>query len=190
MKAGPDYTLTLGAMAKTLKVIETHPALQMAPETFAHRLREATELAQQQGRRELAHATERVHAAAGDLARLVAGERVGREQNRQLAIMVGVGAVAGVIAWVCLSGPIARTLPASWSVPEKMASATLRLDRWEAGMRLMQSASPQSWARVAEASKLERTNRGALEACAEVAAHKGKRQRCVVMIEPGLAQKQ
>ncbi len=138
----------------------------------------------------MAHATQRLDAAAGLLERLVEGERGGRKQSRWLVIMVGVGAVAGVLLWVSLSRPIARTLPASWNLPEKMASATLKLDRWEAGMRLMQSASPRSWARVAEASKLERANRGAVETCAEVAAHKGKRQRCVVMFEPGLAQKQ
>ncbi len=137
----------------------------------------------------MANAAQRLDAAAGLLERLVEGGRAGREQGRWLAIMVGVGAVAGVLLWVSLSGPIARTLPASWNLPEKMAAATLRLDRWEGGMRLMQSASPESWARVAEASKLERENRGALETCAEVAARKGKRQSCVVMVEPVGAQK-
>ena len=159
----PDYSPTLAAIAQSLAAMEAHPALRLTPDALASQIRQASEAAQQQGRRELANAVQRVDAAAVELERLAVRQRTGREQVRQVAIMTAVGAVVGVIVWVCFSGPIARALPASWGVPERMAAATLRLDRWEAGMRLMQSADSQGWARIVRASQLERASRAVLE---------------------------
>jgi hypothetical protein len=158
-RAAPDYAPTLGKMAATLAKIEAHPALQLTPEAFGYQIRQAREAAQQQGGRELSAAIQRMDGAAADLARLAVQQRAGREQNRWLAIVAGIGAVFGVVIWVGLSGPIARTLPAGWSVPERMAAATLRLDRWEAGARLMQDASPQGWAKLVEASQSANKNK-------------------------------
>jgi hypothetical protein len=146
----PDYSPTLAAIAQSLVAMEVHPALRLTPQDFASQVRHASEAAQQQGRRELANAVQRVDAAGADLERLAQRQRSGREQVRQVAIMTAVGAVAGVIVWVCFSGPIARALPASWSVPERMAAATLRLDRCEAGARLIRSANPLRRAQLAE----------------------------------------
>jgi hypothetical protein len=144
-----------------------------------------SEAAQQQGRRELANAVQRVDAAGADLERLAERRRTGREQVRQVAIMTAVGAVAGVIVWVFFSGPIVRALPAGWSVPEKMAAATLNLDRWDAGARLMQSDNPQAWVQVAEGSKLERENHPALVACWRAAEKVGRAERCIVSVTAG-----
>ena len=184
-RAAPDYAPTLGKMAATLAKIEAHPALRLTPDALASQVRQASEAAQQQGRRELANAVQRVDAAGADLERLAERQRTGREQVRQVAIMTAVGAVAGVIVWVCFSGPIARTLPAGWSAPEKMAAATLNLDRWDAGARLMQSDNPQGWAQVTEGAKLERENRPALEDCWRAATRAGKAQRCIVILNQG-----
>jgi hypothetical protein len=147
-------------------------------------VRQAADAAQQQGRRELADAVQRVDAAGADLERLAERRRTGREQVRQIAIMSAVGAVAGTIVWVCFSGPIARALPASWSVPERIAAGTLRLDRWHAGARLMKNASPQAWMELMEGSDLERNNRGVLQDCRSVVARTGKGQRCTITIAP------
>jgi hypothetical protein len=184
----PDYTPTLAAIAQSLAAMEAHPALRLTPQDLASQVRQASEAAQQQGRRELANAVQRVDAAGADLERLAERQRTGRGQVRQVAIMTAVGAVAGVIVWVCFSGPIARALPAGWSVPEKMAAATLNLDRWDAGARLMQSENPQGWAQVAEGARLERENRPALEDCWRAATRTGKAQRCNVMVETGTAE--
>ncbi len=99
--------------------------------------------------------------------------------------MTAVGAVAGVIVWVCFPGPIARALPEGWSVPERMAAATLRLNRWEAGVRLMGSANPQGWAQLAKAAELDRTNRAALDDCRRAAARTARPQRCAVVVVAG-----
>ena len=181
----PDYSPTLAAIAQSLAAMEAHPALRLTPDALASQVRHASEAAQQQGRRELANAVQRVDAAGADLERLAEQRRTGREQVRQVAIMTAVGAVAGVVVWVCFSGPIARALPAGWSVPEKMAAAALNLDRWDAGARLMQSENPQGWAHVAEGAKLERENRPALGACWRAATLTGKAQRCMVILNQG-----
>ena len=150
----PDYAPTLGKMAASLAKIEAHPALQLTPEAFAYQVKQAREAAQQQGSRDLSTAIQRMDGAAADLARLAVQQRAGREQNRWLAIVAGIGAIFGVVIWMGFSGPVARSLPAGWSVPERMAAATLRLDRWDAGARLMQNANSQSWARIVDASAL------------------------------------
>ncbi|WP_091743335.1 DUF6118 family protein [Phenylobacterium immobile] len=156
---GPDYAPTLGKIAATLAGIEAHPALTLTPEAFASQVRQAREAAQQQGGQALGAVLQRVDAATAELERLAERQRTGREQVRQVAIMTTVGAVFGVVVWVGFSGPIARALPAGWSVPERMAAATLRLNRWEAGARLMQNANPHGWAQLVEASRALDRNR-------------------------------
>jgi hypothetical protein len=183
VRVAPDYAPTLGKMAATLAKIEAHPALQLTPEAFAYQVRQARDAAQQQGSRDLAIAVQRVDAAGAGLERLAERLRTGREQSRQLAIMTAVGAVAGVIVWVCFSGPIARALPAGWSVPERMAAATLRLGRWDAGARLMQNANSQSWARLVDASELAHENGDVLEKCGEAASKSGRAQHCVITLK-------
>ena len=84
-----------------------------------------------------------------------------------------------------LQGPIARALPAGWRVPERMAAATLRLGRWEAGARLMVSARPQDWARLAAASDLQRVNRAKLAACRAALARSGRPQTCPITVGGG-----
>jgi hypothetical protein len=180
----PDYSPTLAAIAQSLATMEAHPALRLTPDALASQVRQASEAAQQQGRRELANAVQRVDAAGAALERLTERQRTGREQVRQVAIMTAVGAVAGAIVWVCFSGPIARALPASWSAPERMAAATLRLDRWGAGARLMQSASPQGWTRLLVGSELERGNRAALDVCIQEARRAGKAKSCTLKVAP------
>jgi hypothetical protein len=183
-RVAPDYAPTLGKMAATLAKIEAHPALQLTPEAFAYQVREARDAAQQQGSRDMSAAIQRVDAAGAGLERLTVQQRAGREQNRWLAIAAGIGAVFGVVIWVGFSGPIARALPAGWSVPERMAAATLRLDRWDAGARLMQNANAQSWAQLVDASELARENGDMLEKCRAVASKSGRPQRCVLTLKP------
>lgn len=180
----PDYSPTLAAIAQSLAVMEAHPALRLTPDALAAQVRQASEAAQQHGRRELGNAVQRVEAAGAVMERLAERQRTGREQVRQVTIMTAVGAVAGVIVWVCLSGPIVRALPAGWSLPERMAAATLRLDRWEAGARLMANASPQDWAQLVVGSELERENRAALEKCRKAHRNIGRSQRCTIILPP------
>jgi hypothetical protein len=181
-RAAPDYAPTLGKMAAALAKIEAHPALQLTPEAFAYQVRQARDAAQQQASRDMSAAIQRVDAAGAGLERLAERQRAGREQVRRVAIMTAVGAVAGVIVWVGFSGPIARALPASWSVPERMAAATLRLDRWQAGARIMRSADPASWDEFVAGAALAQANHDKLVACRMAASKTGRPQTCQISL--------
>jgi len=183
-RVAPDYAPTLGKMAASLAKIEAHPALHLTPEAFAYQVRQARDASQQQGSRDLANAVQRVDAAGAELERLAEQQRTGREQVRQIAIMTAVGAIAGVIVWVCFSGPIARALPAGWRVPERMAAATLRLNRADAGIQILRTADPALWNALAAGSRLERDNAAALRGCGLAASRTGIPQRCSVMVKP------
>jgi hypothetical protein len=133
--------------------MERHPALQLTPEAFGGQLRRVSERMREETRQELSGAVQRFDAAGLALENLAIGQLDRREHVRQVAIMTAVGAAVGIILWVCFSGPVARSLPAAWNVPEKMAAATLHMNRWDAGARLMKTWNPTAWARLVEASQ-------------------------------------
>ena len=138
-ESAPDYAPTLGAIAQSLQAIEAHPALKQTPAALLSEIAYASHNMQQRVSHELFVANQKVGSAAHDLERLIGGHRSASEHNYRLAVMAATGAVFGIVFWVCFSGPIARALPASWLVPERMAAATLRLGRYDAGVRLIQS---------------------------------------------------
>jgi hypothetical protein len=178
---GVDYAPTLGAIARSLAVIEAHPALQLTPQVIAGQLRQAADLSAQNTRRETSVVLQRLDAAAIALERLGAGQRSARSQQRWLFAALACGVLVGAGAWVAISGPVARILPGTWQVPEQMAAATLNLDRWQAGSRLMTGADPSAWREIVEATRLVRANRDALEGCRR-SAKAGRSHRCVVML--------
>ena len=186
-RAAPDYAPTLGQIADTLAKIEGHPALQSTPDGFASLIRQAGEAAQQQAGRTLNSAAQQVRGAADELQHLLGGQRTVRQQDKWLAIMTGVGAVAGMVLWVVVSGPVARALPTGWAVPETMAAATLHLDRWQAGEQVMASQDPAQWKADVEAIALVKANLEPLAACQRQAVRMGKAQRCVVTLPPVLS---
>lgn len=183
-RAAPDYAPTLGQIAETLAKIEAHPALRSTPDEFAYLIRQAGEAAQQQARRELNSAVQQVRATADELQHLLGGQRSVREQDKWLAIMVGIGAAAGIALWVALSGPVARALPAPWAVPETMAAATLHLDRWQAGEQMLESQDPAAWKADADAIALVKANSQPIAACQRQAIRTGRAQRCMVILPP------
>ena len=138
-EAAPDYAPTLGAIARSLKAIEAHPALRQTPAAFVSEIAYASHNMQQRVSHELFVANQAVGSAAHVLQRLIGGHRSAKEHNYRLAIMAAAGVVFGIVFWVSLAGPIARAFPAGWLVPERMAAATLKLDRYDAGVRLIQT---------------------------------------------------
>lgn len=178
----PDYSETFAAIIGGLRKIDTHPAMQLTPERFNSQAKEAAEALRRVIEPDLRHAVAAVDHASRDIARF-AGELRSREVQRNAVLYAGAGGlVAGVVLWATLAGPLARLLPQSWQVPEKMAAATLHLDRWEAGSRLMQSADPGSWKTVATGTQLWRENRPALEACLKAAEKMQKGETCKVIV--------
>ncbi len=122
-------------------------------------------------------ATQRIEAAAGR-------ERSAKSHRRWVIGASLAGLAFGLGLYAVLAGPIVRALPPRWQMPERLAAATLGLDRWAAGQRLMALANPQAWADVARGLKLMTANRQALDQCAEAAAKSGEPVRCRVDIAP------
>lgn len=180
----PDYTPTLAAMAQTLTKIEGHPALQHTPERFQSENRENLEIVRRQFESGAQGALTMISQAAGDVRRFAGELRSRQAQRVAILYAAGGGLVAGAVLWVLLAGPAARAMPASWHIPERMAAATLHMDMWDAGVRLMAAANPQAWDRVVGADRIARDNAGVLDSCAQAAVKTGRAQPCRVMVSP------
>lgn len=179
-----DYTPTLAAMAQSLEKIEAHPALRHTPEEY----RSGNEAAIAAVRSEFEAGTQKalqtIGYAAGEIQRQAGELRSRKAQAEAIAFAASGGLIAGAVLWVLLSGPAARALPAGWHVPERMAAATLHLDMWTAGGRLMQADNPQAWDRLVGADRIARDNAAAVDGCAQAAVKAGKGQPCRVMVSP------
>ena len=75
-----------------------------------------------------------------------------------------------MLLWAIGAGPLARAMPESWSWPERMAAAVLRLDREAAGARLIETAAPDRWRDHVQGYPIVRDNRDALARCGKQAA--------------------
>jgi hypothetical protein len=192
----PDYTETLGRMQQGVDatadriavindVIARSPALAMTPEQMAQRIAAAGNAARREDQAALAKAGEDKARVMAEL-RAIAGSAWTRadQNNRQLWFGLG-GAAIGILTWSILPGLVAREVaPASWQWPERMAARTLDLPRWEAGQRMMQSASLTGFRAIVAGDKIVRANREAIERCSKVATRAAKRVRCTIQVAP------
>ena len=190
----PDYTETLGRMQQGLDatadriavindVIARSPALAMSPEQMAQRIAAAGNAARREDQAALAKAGEDKARVMAEL-RAVAGSAWTRadQKNRQLWFGLG-GVVAGILAWAIVPGLVAREIaPASWQWPERIAARTLDLPRWEAGQRMMQSASPTAFRAIVAADRIVTANRETIEGCSKAAARRHETVRCTIRI--------
>jgi len=180
----PDYTPTLAAMAQSLAQIESHPALQHTPERFRSENRDNLEAVRRQFESSAQGALTMISQAAGDVRRFAGELRSRQAQREAILYAVAGGLVAGAVLWALLSGPAARALPASWRIPERMAAATLHMDMWNAGVRLMGASNPQAWDRLVAADRIARDNAATLDGCIQAAVKAGKAEPCRVMVSP------
>lgn len=194
----PDYTETLGRMQQGVDatadriavindVIARSPALAMTPEQMAQRIAAAGNAARREDQAALAKAGEDKARVMAEL-RAISGSAWTRtdQKNRQLWFGLG-GAAIGILAWSILPGLIAREIaPASWQWPERIAARTLDLPRWEAGQRMMQSASPAAFRAIVAGDRIVTANREAIEGCSKTAVRKREAVRCTIRISPDL----
>ena len=138
---------------------------------FGQRIAVAGNSARREDQAALAKAGEDKARIMADL-RAIAGSAWTRadQKNRQLWFALG-GVAAGILAWAIVPGLVAREIaPASWQWPERMAARTLDLPRWEAGQRMIQSASPTAFRAIVGADRIVTANRAAIEGCGKAAA--------------------
>ena len=187
----PDYSETLGviannitATAQRVDMLVKSPMLAMTPEQLAGRITATASMARQEDRQTIATARTGLEDVTRQLHGYVILARRGDEQNRWLAVAGVVGMLSGMVLWATLAGPIARALPASWQIPEEMASATLGLPMWEAGRHLLIADAPASWNALADSWSLVQDNRKAIEVCRKAAVKAKASVRCTVSIAP------
>jgi hypothetical protein len=53
-----------------------------------------------------------------------------------------------MVLFAILPGAIARSLPVSWAVPERIAARMLGSSMWAAGEDMMVKANPDRWQRI------------------------------------------
>ena len=191
----PDYTETLGRMQKSVDatadriavindVIARSPALAMTPEQMAQRIAAAGSAARREDRAALAKAGEDKARVMADL-RAIAGSAWTRADQRNRQLWFGLGGMAiGILAWAIVPGLIAREIaPASWQWPERMAARTLNLPRWEAGQRMMQSASPTAFRTIVVGDRIVTANRETIEGCSKAASRTRETVRCTINVK-------
>ena len=193
----PDYTETLGRMQQGVDgtadriavindVLARSTALAMTPEQMAQRIAAAGNAARREDQAALAKAGEDKARVMAEL-RSLAGSAWTRadQKNRQLWFGLG-GAAIGILAWAIVPGLVAREIvPASWQWPERMAARTLDMPRWEAGQRMMQSASPTAFSAIVAADRLVTANRETIERCSKAAARAHETVRCTIRVGSG-----
>lgn len=147
----PDYSDTLGAMLGALKDaddrlgrIERSPAISLAPAAMTAEIVKASEAARAADQKQMHEIRDEMLRAIGRIGTIVDHGRAAHQQRR-LLVSTGVGAAAGtMLLMAILPGAVARSLPASWHVPEWMAARTIGLDQREAGERMIATARRES----------------------------------------------
>lgn len=194
----PDYSATLAQMAEhmdaandILQDIVGKPAWDMTPESVARRMDQAARSARQSDREQIAAAETRYDHAMRDLTNVVASARSASYQREYLRWAACGGVLAGCLLWAIVPGPIARSLPESWHMPEKIAMRTLRAPSvWEAGVRMLRAGSPEAWRAISDAAVMRGQNKETIAACEKNAAKRQKPVRCTINIKvpsPGSA---
>ncbi|HTU09558.1 MAG TPA: DUF6118 family protein [Allosphingosinicella sp.] len=165
--AQPDYAPSLEEISKRMEKVSAwagriaqHPAMQITPEKIGRDIASAAGATREQDRQMLQNAASGMDAAADRIDAALVRARSAAEQDRELVRNRVAFAVAGMVLWAILPGVVARSLPASWAVPERMAARTIGKDMWHAGQQMMEKADPERWARIIDRERREAQSRG------------------------------
>jgi hypothetical protein len=146
--AGPDYSPTLGVIAKELKTVavrldamERAPAMATTPAQQAAELRRELHQIGQDTRGELARSQVQLDATVRELRDMMGSTRTGRDQRQWLWTVGAIGAMAGMLLWFMLTA----MLP--WGGGTWLAGLAFG-GRWSAGEAMMQEADSAAWDRM------------------------------------------
>jgi hypothetical protein len=147
----PDYAPSLEAIGKRLedvcawaRHINEKPAIKLTPESLAREIVNAATESRNQDHRLLEQATSEMNTAGCRIDATVARKQLVHEQHRELKQNRIAFFVAGMVLWAILPGAIARSLPVSWAIPERIAARMLGLSLWDAGQDMMARANPEA----------------------------------------------
>ncbi len=163
----PDYAPSLEEISKRMEKfvawagrIAEQPAMQLTPERIGRDIAGAASTSRDQDRQMLQNAASGMDATACRIDAALARARSAAEQDRELLRNRVAFAVAGMVLWAIVPGVVARALPASWAVPERMAARTVGKDMWHAGEQMMAQADPKRWNQISDRERPETQSRG------------------------------
>lgn len=143
----PDYSVTLGEMTEALQAaassiqrIEKSPAVRLSPAALAAEINKASADVRAEDHALLQDTRDALSRSIGRIDGIVERGQAADRQVRWLIWTGFGGLVAGIWLWSILPGAVARSLPASWHVPEWMAARTMGMDRRSAGERMIATA--------------------------------------------------
>jgi len=193
-ETAPDYSETLGEIAALLEKMRTaintlarRPAMEITPDAMAERIVAAAAKARTEDAATINQAQERINKAAARIEYLEGTVATARDQRRQRHLWGIGGALMGIALWSIAPGFIARAMPDSWHLPERIAARVLDLDRWTAGERLLATAEPERWRTVVFANALVQDNRNAIASCLRVTGKSNKETRCNILVKSELS---
>src|SRR3546814_16205893 len=120
-------------MAERLAAIEHSPAMRLTPKDMKAEVVQVAEQASAKDRDTIARTSARLSVSLGKVDGLIERAWTADKQNRWLLGTGIAGLFGGILLWSAVPGIVARALPASWHVPERIAARTPRLDIRDAG---------------------------------------------------------
>jgi hypothetical protein len=145
----PDYAPSLEVIGRRLEDVcawakhtNEKPAMKLTPESLAREIVSAAGDSRNQDHRLLEQAISAMDAVGSRIDATVARKQLVHEQNLELKRNRIAFFVAGIVLWSILPGAVARSLPVSWAVPERIAARMLGLNPWDAGQDMMAKANP------------------------------------------------
>ena len=182
----PDTSDTLAEILALQKALGARlAAFKLDTGVVAAEVRAAVDGAVGPAMREVREATAGVQGSTRHFDRISAHIATGRDQKAERNWWAAGGVAIGVVLCMLSAGPLARLLPASWAVPEKLAAATLHQDRATAGQQMIASVNPQEWAASVAAIRLSRANQEVLAACRAAARRVDRAKLCEIRVGPG-----
>lgn len=186
----PDYSPTLGQMAgqleaitQSLRGLAAQPALSLTPSGITDQISRAAESMRRLEHDRLSSAQQELRQSTQALLDVVALARTRSQQQRVLYKVGGMCLLSGLLLWAVLPGAIARSVPASWRWPERMATRMLgQPSIVEAGIHLIRSDDPAQWDAIADAARFERDNREQIGRCKQLVRKAKAPANCVLRI--------
>lgn len=186
----PDYSETLGvisnnltATAQRVDALVKSPTLKLTPEALGHQIASAANTARAEDHRALAATRQGLEDTTRQLRSYMASQRMAFDQNRWIWVTALISLVAGMAIWAVFAGIIARSVPASWQWPERMAARSLDMEMWPAGQDLMASADPRRWDSIVAGDAIIAPNRDAIAACQRAATRAKKPVHCTIEVK-------
>ncbi len=191
-EAMPDYSETLGEIAALLEKMRSainalarRPAMEITPDAMAAQIAAAAARARAEDAATIRQMQERFNKATARMEYIQGTIATARDQRRQCHQWGIGGALAAIVLCSFLPGFVARGMPDSWHLPERMAARMLNLDRWTAGERLLATSEPERWRTVLFSNALVQNNRDAIGKCRQNATKTKKPVRCAVEVGAG-----